>query len=162
MVVRAMFVLLLLSLTAGPVHGQAARFEMDGLAFLAGCWSGTFGADGTMEEFYTKPSRNIILGTTRYIRGDVSVQYEFTRIEGRSDEIVMTPYPGGQPSEDGFTLTSLAESEAIFESPEHDYPKRIIYRGNPDGSRTARIDGGADDPEPTEWILQPVSCPVSR
>ena len=162
MVIRAMFVFLLLSLTAVPARGQAGRLELDGLAFLAGCWLGTFGTDGTMEEFYTTPSRNIILGTTRYVRGGVAVQYEFTRIEYRAGEVVMTPYPGGQPSEDEFTLTSLTESEAVFESPQHDYPKRIIYRGNADGSRTARIDGGVDDPEPTEWILHPVSCPVSR
>lgn len=162
MVVRSMFVFLLLVLTGGPAQAQAKRFDMDGLAFLAGCWSGTFGGDGIMEEFYTKPSRNIILGTTRYLRGDVAVQYEFTRIEERSGEIVMTPYPRGEPSDDEFTLTSLTPAEAIFESPEHDYPKRIIYRDNADGSRTARIDGGVDDPEPTQWILRPVACPASR
>jgi len=162
MVFRAMVVFSLFSLHSVPTSAQAPRLEMSGLAFLAGCWSGTFGTDGTMEEFYTTPSRNIILGTTRYLRGNEAVQYEFTRIEDRSGEIVMTPYPRGRPSKDDFTLTSLTESEAIFESPQHDYPKRIIYRGNSDGSRTARIDGGVDDPEPTEWILHPVACPVSR
>ena len=47
MVIRAMFVFLLLSLTAVPARGQAGRLELDGLAFLAGCWLGTFGTDGT-------------------------------------------------------------------------------------------------------------------
>ena len=111
-----------------------------------------------MEEFYTAPSHNLILGTTRYLRDGAAVQYEFTRIEHRNGEIVMTPYPGGKPSEDGFTLTTMSESEAVFEAPEHDYPKRIIYRANPDGTRTARIDGGKDDPGGSEWILAAVPC----
>jgi hypothetical protein len=111
-----------------------------------------------MEELYTAPSANLMLGTTRYIRGGASFQYEFTRIVRDSAGIVMTPYPGGEPSTHDFRLTSLEASVAVFEAPEHDYPKRIIYRADADGTRTARIDGGPDDTGGMEWVFRRASC----
>ena len=50
-------------------------------------------------------------------------------------------------------------AQQIFEAPEHDYPKRILYRANADGSRTARIDGGAQDDGGQEWRFLRVACP---
>ncbi|HSR70373.1 MAG TPA: DUF6265 family protein [Acidobacteriota bacterium] len=141
--------------TSGEEEGT---FQLDDLAFLSGCWKGSFGNGGVMEEFYTSPSKNLMLGTTRYLRDDAAVQFEFTRIMKTAEGILMTPYPNGKPSSDSFRLTSLKEQEAIFEAPEHDYPKRIIYRANPDGSRTARIDGGPEDSGGQEWRLQSFEC----
>ncbi|HEU4390653.1 MAG TPA: DUF6265 family protein, partial [Blastocatellia bacterium] len=86
------------------------------------------------------------------------VNYEFTRVEKTASGILMTPYPGGRPSEHSFRLTSLKNGEAIFEAPEHDYPKRIIYRANADGTRTARIDGGPDDKKGKEWLMSAMPC----
>lgn len=151
-------------IVALPVPGETKRqdYALGDLAFLAGCWSGSLGDEsGVMEEFYTVPSENLILGTTRYLRKGTAIQYEFTRIEKIDSGIRMVPYPGGEPSQDAFRLTSLRNGVAIFEAPEHDYPKRIIYRANRDGTRTARIDAGAGDPKGQEWELQPVDCPRS-
>ena len=41
-----------------------------------------------------------------------------------------------------FKLTSLTATEAIFENPAHDFPKRIIYRKTGEDGLTASIDGG--------------------
>lgn len=153
-----------LFVAALPVLGETEErdFTLEGLGFLAGCWSGPFGRDsGMIEEFYTSPSANLILGTTRYLREGTAVQYEFTRIESAESGVLMTPYPGGEPSKDAFRLTSLQDGVAVFEAPEHDYPKRIIYRANRDGTRTARIDGGIADREGQEWELEPIECPRS-
>jgi len=128
------------------------------LAFMTGCWRAPLSRGGVMEELYTAPSANLMLGTTRYIRGGASFQYEFTRIVRDSAGIVMTPYPGGEPSTHDFRLTSLEASVAVFEAPEHDYPKRIIYRADADGTRTARIDGGPDDTGGMEWVFRRASC----
>lgn len=136
-----------------------ADVQLDQLQLLAGCWKGSFGGgSGTIEEFYTSPSDNLILGTTRYLRDGKAIQYEFTRIETKGSNILLTPYPGGTLSDAVFVLTGLTSTEAIFEAPEHDFPKRIIYRVNDDGSRTARIDGGTDDSEAQVWRLKRASC----
>jgi hypothetical protein len=38
-------------------------------------------------------------------------------------------------------MVELGDSRAVFENPEHDFPKRIIYRLTPDGSLNARVEG---------------------
>jgi hypothetical protein len=40
-----------------------------------------------------------------------------------------------------FKPTSLANNEAVFSNPEHDFPQRIMYRREPDGSLFARVEG---------------------
>jgi len=40
-----------------------------------------------------------------------------------------------------FKLTRASATEAVFEKPQHDFPKRIIYRKGADDSLTASIDG---------------------
>lgn len=151
--------------SVGPVASAAdevepSRYTLADLGFLAGCWGGSFGGgSGEIEEFYTSPSANLILGTTRYLKDGEAVQYEFTRIETTPAGLLMTPYPGGVASEHAFVLTSVGGGVAVFEAPEHDYPKRIIYRTNPDGSRTARVDGGPTDLEGQEWAMQRIACP---
>ncbi len=64
------------------------------------------------------------------------------------------------------STTSIAlceEVETVADLPEHDFPKRIIYRTNPDGTRTIRLDGGSDDGPETgqamEWHVEAVACP---
>ncbi len=149
-------------LGASLTHHQpaASGIELADLAFISGCWEGQFGKDGsgTMEEIYTAPSKNLMLGTTRYLKEGAAVEYEFTRIERTDEGILLTPYPGGRASEHSFKLTSLEGGRAVFEAPEHDYPKRIIYAANDDGSRTARIDGGTDA-DAREWRLHSRPCP---
>jgi len=139
--------------------------DLTDLAFLSGCWEGNFQSrqsSGTIEEFYTTPSQNVMLGTTRYILDGRTVQYEFTAILQDSSGIFLRPYPGGTRSPHDFHLTQIEGQRAVFENPEHDYPKRILYWSTGEGSRVARIDAGADDPEGMEWKMRAAPCPGWR
>jgi hypothetical protein len=127
------------------------------LAGFAGCWR-TEGV-GYTEEIWSAPTSNLMLGLTLFVREGRAVEYELTRVEAAGDRIVMTPYPNGIASAHPFVLTSLRDGVATFEAPEHDYPKRILYRANADGSRTARIDGGETDAGGQEWRFRRVACP---
>ena len=40
-----------------------------------------------------------------------------------------------------FKLISFTNQEATFSNPEHDFPQRIIYRREPNGSLFARMEG---------------------
>ncbi len=128
------------------------------LDFMAGCWRGDFANGAALEEFYTQPSDNLILGLSRFMRGNRAVQHEFSRITADSLGITLLPFPGGKPSEHGFRLTSIDSGRALFEAPEHDFPKRIRYSKGADGSLAARIDGGEGDSRVQEWRMRPVSC----
>lgn len=129
------------------------------LHFMSGCWKGSFQAErgtGTIEEFYTSPSDNLMLGTTRYVLEGRTVMWEFSKLEGSDGEVVLTPFPRGQRSEHDFRMTSLEENEVLFEAPEHDFPRRISYRRD-DGKLIARIDDGTDGLV-DEWEMAPTSC----
>lgn len=131
---------------------------LDDLAFLSGCWRAELSGGGYMEEYYSTPSTNLIVGTTRYTRGGAATSFEFTRISRGEDGIELLPYPNGSPSEHAFKLTSLDASGAVFEAPEHDFPKRIIYRVEGEGARVARIDGGEGSDSAMEWRLSAIEC----
>jgi hypothetical protein len=144
----------------GAAEGAVAApaTSLAGLEFMAGCWrSGDSGR--YFEEVYTRPTANMMLGVSLFVRDGRAVSHELTRVEVVGSRVVLTPYPGGERSPHGFVLTSLRDGEALFEAPEHDYPKRILYRRNADGSRTARIDGGPDDTEGREWRFVATPCP---
>lgn len=137
------------------------------LAFMTGCWNGDFrardGRTGTIEEHYTSTSENVMLGTTRYLLDGRAIQFELTTILADSAGVTFLPYPRGRASPDGFLFTTADRNEsgttmrAVFEAPEHDFPKRIIYRR--EGDRLfARADGGEGSDQVQEWTMAAAPC----
>jgi hypothetical protein len=152
-------VLVVLALACVPVTARAQQVDatLGDLAFMAGCWRGDFDNGAALEEYYSTPSANMIVGVSRFMRGERVVQFEFSRITADSAGVVLLPAPNGQPSEHPFRLTAIDAGEVLFEAPEHDYPKRVRYTLGADGWLTARIDGG-DDTRAQEWRMRPVAC----
>jgi hypothetical protein len=152
-------VLLLFFLGASPpVPSLAAPPTLADLAFMAGCWRGPSGDGATIEEYYTAPSDNLILGVSRYTKGARVTSYEFSTIAREGSEIVLTPRPSGQEPAP-FRLTRLDSTGAVWENPSHDFPTLIAYRRGPRDSLVARIEGpGRDGKRSTEWRMGPASC----
>jgi hypothetical protein len=135
-----------------------ARGPLANLAPLAGCWRGLF-LDGrtVIDERWSPPEGGLMLGTTRYFRDGRAVDFEFSLVRADSAGVVLLPHPRGRASEHAFRLTTTTAGEWTFEAPQHDYPRRILYRL--EGMQLeARIDAGADDAEPRRWFLQAVPC----
>jgi hypothetical protein len=128
---------------------------------MEGCWRGPLGdAEGDfVEERYGPPAGDLVLGTVAYVRAGRATQHEFIEIRADGDGgVTLLPYPGGRRSEHAFHLTSGDGTHAVFEAPEHDYPKRIVYRAvGPDGLEGA-TDAGADDDAPRRWPMRRVAC----
>jgi len=137
---------------------EPPRPSLDDLEFMAGCWRGEFGGDGVIEESYMRPAGGLMLGTTRFLRNGRAVEHEFARIVEDSAGVFLRPFPGGSPSPARFRLTAADGRTAVFEAPEHDFPKRIVYRENADGTHTARVDAGEGSEESREWVMRPVGC----
>ncbi len=149
-----------LAINVFPVSVGGQVFSLDDLAFMSGCWLGPAGEETAIEEFYSSPSDNLMVGTTRYLRNGKTVMFEFAQITVDSTGIVLLPYPRGRASADAFRLTTLEDGHAIFEAPEHDFPKRIIYRREGADVRIARIDGGEGSAKVQEWRMERVACPA--
>lgn len=141
---RSLLVTFALLAVAAPAVAQSTAAnpaaDLPKLAWISGSWA-TSGGKVQSEEYWTDTTGNMLLGMSRTLAGGKVVFFEFLRIEARPDGIYYVAQPKGRPGTD-FKLTRLSDTEAVFENPAHDFPKRIIYRRNSDGSLTARIDGG--------------------
>lgn len=130
-----------LILFAVPLHAQGAATMAD-FAWLTGTRRMVTN-QVTIEETWSPPADNAIFGLSRTLRGTRVVGFEFLRIQSRGDTLVYYAQPNGR-APTPFTLTSWNGTEAVFENPAHDFPRRILYTKLPGGGIKARIDGGAD------------------
>ena len=110
------------------------------IGWLAGNWEMSAGAR-CIEEHWTAPSSNLLVGMSRTVEGGRTTSFEFVRIEARADGIYYVAQPGGRPPFD-FKLASDVASELVFVNPGHaDHLKRIVYRHQADDGLAARIEG---------------------
>ncbi len=151
----------LLPLLAGApasAPAGAAAPTLAELAFMAGCWRGPSGDGLIIEEYYTTPADNLMLGVSRYVEGARVTSYEFSTIEREGAGIVLTPRPSGQKPV-RFRLTRLDSTGAVWENPSHDFPTSIAYRRGPADSLFARIEGpGPGGKRSIEWRMGAASC----
>lgn len=136
-----------LALLAAAGSVQAAPPTVADLAFMAGSWA-TQSGPARVEELWSCPGPDTMLGTGRTIAKGKTAYFEFLRIETRPDGLVYVAQPKGGPATD-FKLVKLEGGTAVFENLAHDFPKRIIYSKTADGL-TARIEGDATSKEKAE------------
>src|SRR5687767_1820225 len=111
------------------------------LSWITGDWQTAPGGRRQIEEHWTTAAGGSMMGVSRTIAGDKTVEFEYLRIEQRADGIYYVAHPKARCPGTDFKLTSASATEAVFENPQHDFPKRIIYRKTVDGL-TASIDAG--------------------
>ena len=112
------------------------------LAWISGAWQSEPGGRRQSEEHWTQAAGASMVGMSRTVAGDKTVEFEYLRIEQRTDGIYYVAHPKARCPGTDFKLTRASATEAVFENPQHDFPKRIIYRKGADDSLTASIDGG--------------------
>lgn len=129
-----------------------ATFQTPGIAdvsWIAGDWQTAPGGRRQIEEHWTKAAGGSMMGMSRTVAGDKTVEFEYLRIEQRADGVYYVAHPKARCPGTDFKLTRASATEAVFENPQHDFPKRVIYRKTGEDGLTATIDGG----EGTKAIL---------
>ncbi|HEX5873184.1 MAG TPA: DUF6265 family protein [Pyrinomonadaceae bacterium] len=111
------------------------------LAWMVGSWQSAPGAR-QVEEHWTTAAGGTMMGMGRTVAGDKTVEFEYLRIEQRADGIFYVAHPKARCPGTDFKLTRVSATEAVFENPQHDFPKRVIYRKGEGDALTATIDGG--------------------
>jgi len=119
--------------------------------WIAGTWIGTLGT-ASIEERWIAPSGGSMLATSRTIRGNAMMEFEFLCISEREGSLVYTAMPNAAPPTD-FMLTNITADSATFENPTHDFPKMIRYAKRPDGTLEATISGAANQ-RPTTFVFK--------
>jgi hypothetical protein len=134
----SMLILVLLML-GSLCSAQTAKPTVNDLSWLAGCWEANVRGREVNEQ-WMKPGGGIMLGMARTVSQGKAAEFEFTQIrEDKDGAIYYVARPSGQ-AEASFKLVKLQNKEAVFENLQHDFPQRIIYRLQPDGSLFARVE----------------------
>jgi hypothetical protein len=131
---------------------------LERLNWIAGCWEGRTG-NRIYTEQWMKPAAGLMLGMSRTVTGDRVTAFEFLQIRDDGSGMSYVAKPSGQ-AEASFKLLRQSDREVVFENPQHDFPQRITYRLQPDGSLLARIEGklnGAD--RASDFSMKPAACP---
>jgi hypothetical protein len=145
----ALAVLLVLPLglsTANPKPSPnvTASTAITGLAWLAGQWRMEKGGR-VIDEQWMAPAGGVMLGMARTVAKGKVVEHEFLQIrEGPGGTLFYVAAPSGQP-ETAFQLLTLTDTEAVFENRLYDFPQRISYTRQADGSLLAVIEGPNPD-----------------
>lgn len=124
------------------VNASMQSTTLADLAWIAGDWRTASGARRQIEEHWMQAAGASMMGMSRTVAGDKTVEFEYLRIEQRADGIYYVAHPKARCPGTDFKLTRVSANEAVFENPQHDFPKRIIYRKGADDSLTASVDGG--------------------
>lgn len=117
-----------------------AKATIADVAWIAGNWSGTRGANGatSFEERWSPPKGGSMLATSRTVSRDKLSAFEFLRIVERDGGLVYFAQPGGAPATE-FVLSEVSAVRAVFDNPRHDYPQRIVYELSAEGGLTATV-----------------------
>lgn len=113
------------------------------LSWLVGLWK--FERNGrVVTERWDAPAGGMMMGMSQTVAKEKTVEYEFLIIrEEANGEVNYVAKPARQ-KEAAFKLVRANGRELVFENPEHDFPQRISYKLQDDGSLIAAIEGTKD------------------
>ena len=118
---------------------------IDAVKWIAGTWSAPAATPTalTTEERWTPPAGGAMQGMARETRGSALASFEFLCIVERAGSLTYQAMPGARSPATDFVLTAVSATEATFENPGHDYPKKIKYSLLADGSLQTEVSGAA-------------------
>jgi hypothetical protein len=128
---------------------KRAKTQLADMAWLAGHWRGKIG-DDVIEETWSAPSGDSMTGVFRWlIKGEKTRLFEFltitenpTGLEFRFRHFSrsLTCWEGMDDAW-AYPNATVGEREAVFESPDRQNMKRMIYRIEESGGLLVRVEG---------------------
>ncbi|MBT8477274.1 MAG: hypothetical protein KJO06_00045 [Gemmatimonadetes bacterium] len=139
-------------------EGEVAASPVNELAWLAGCWKHEE-PGFRRDEQWMRPGGGTMIGMSRSVAEDRTVEHEYLRIEMREGRLAYVASPSGQ-GEAAFVSIEITDRTAVFEAPEHDFPQRIAYERMSPRSVLAWIEGDVDGvSRVVEFPMTATSCP---
>jgi 2-iminobutanoate/2-iminopropanoate deaminase len=104
---------------------------------------------GMLFEKWTSAGDQLLKGASFFIKGNDTIPQEEMELKQTADGITFTSIVPGQNNElpVTFKMTSATGNRYVFENPQHDFPRRIVYEFTTTGQLHAWIDEGGPDPK---------------
>jgi len=135
------------------------------LAWLEGCWQGTVNQREFREQ-WLPPRGGMLIGVGQSVLRGKMQDYEFLRIEPRSDGVFFSQF-GGDRKETSFRLDKVVNEDKdtifTFANTADAFPARLIYRRGTEGWLYETIEGkmnGAD--RQVIYPMRRVDCETSE
>ena len=135
------------------------------LAWLEGCWQGTVN-QREFREHWLPPRGGMLIGAGQSVLRGKMLDYEFLRIEPRSDGIFFSQF-GGDRKETSFRLDKVVSEDKdtifTFVNTADAFPARLVYRRGSEGWLYETIEGkmnGGD--RQVIYPLRRVDCETSE
>lgn len=114
------------------------------MQWLEGCWQGSVNKRD-FREVWLPQRGGMMIGVSQTVSGDQTLDYEYLRVEPRTDGVYYVASPPGKP-EEAFKLTSeLVDVDDahtfVFLDPARDFPQRIGYRRASEGWLYTEVEG---------------------
>lgn len=147
------FLLLCLVLQTPAQANSCATLES--LAWLVGQWhskNSKFNINESWQQISNKTFEGS--GYTYSIKNNKMVSAETLRLVAMSGEVFYIAKVASNNLPVAFKLTSCTANTAIFENPQHDFPKKISYQMNKDKSMTVVVSGEKDNAFSIQFVAK--------
>jgi hypothetical protein len=135
--------------------------SFEALAWLRGCWEGKVARREFSEQWQSERG-GMMLGSSQTVVGQRTQDYTYMRLETRPDGLYYVAVPSGK-KEIAFKLTGVEDDKGVkvftFNGSQDEFPQRIVYRHNEQGSMFAQVGGKVEgkDKEVT-YPMHRVDC----
>jgi hypothetical protein len=116
------------------------KAEIGSFSWLSGKWVGKYDSIPIFEQWKTADGK-VMHGRGGVLSGKDTVFAENVSIEEREDGLYYIAVVSGNPAPAEFKFTGYKNDTAVFEDPTHDFPQRVLYFKNEDGTFYACVDG---------------------
>jgi len=117
--------------------------RMEKLSWIIDRWVSSDGVTKSYE-YWEKISEDLLIGASQTVKDGDTIFSEELKIEKTGGDIFYIADVRHNPEPVKFKLTSLRDTEAVFENPQHDFPKKITYMQE-EGNLHAFIEGPGKD-----------------
>ncbi len=142
--IKRLFKYLILILFITTMAESQEKTPMQKLLWIVDSWVSPDGSDSRSYEEWKVTGDNLYEGSSKTIKNGEVTFREILKIENTPEGIYYVADVPHNPAPVKFQLTSVSDSSAVFENPEHDFPKKITYLLE-EGNLHAFIEGPGKD-----------------
>jgi len=137
--VRWLSLLAIAALAAHSARADTSGGRLVRLAWLTGCWA-MRDANREAQLQWMRPLGGGMVGMSRTVVGGIMVSYGQLRIEEAGGRLRYIVQLAAQP-EATLVVAELRDDAVVFDGDGRDYPQRVRYARQPDGSLLVQVAG---------------------